>query len=694
MISIAQTVPPIAAKYPQTFENHGDKRVDEYYWMNDFWRKGSRSDEVVSYLEKENAYAAEMMKHTEGMQQSLYDEMLKRIKQTDESVPYFHNGYWYITKTEQGKEYAKYVRKKGTMTAEEQLLLDGNEMGKNHKYFALSTIAVSPDNKILAYSIDTVSRRKYGIFFKNLETGEMYPDVIANTAGSIVWANDNKTVFYVLKNDVTLRSEKIVKHILGTDPKNDIVVFHEKDETFNTNVSKTKSEEYILIGSGSTISSEIRFIRADQPSSAFTMFLERKPDLLYRIDHYKNDFYIITNWNARNFRLMKTPVNKTEQAAWIEVIPHREDVLLQSMQLFNNYLVLNERKNGLNYLRVKGWDDNKEHYLDFGEPVYVSGFGANPEFNTDVLRFTYQSMKTPFSTFDYNMKTKEKKLMKQTEVLGGYDPSAYQTERLWATAKDGTKIPISIVYKKNFKRDGTQPLLLYGYGSYGSSTDPTFSTTRLSLLERGFAFAIAHIRGGQEMGRYWYEDGKMFKKKNTFTDFIDAAEFLIKNKYTSPAHLYANGGSAGGLLMGAVVNMRPDLWKAVAADVPFVDVITTMLDESIPLTTGEFKEWGNPKDKDSYTYMKSYSPYDNVEKKAYPHLLVTTGLHDSQVQYFEPAKWVARLRANKTDNNKLLFFTNMEAGHGGASGRFQALKQTARMYAFFLDLEGLNKKGF
>lgn len=687
----AQLQPPVAAKYPTKLEIHGDTRVDDYYWMNDYWLKGPKSEEVVKWLEQENAYSSEMLKHTEALQKQLYDEMLGRIKQTDESVPYFKSGYWYTTRTEQGKEYAKYIRKKGTMEAADEVLLDANEMGKNYKYFGLGGLYVSPNNKLLAYSVDTVSRRKYGVFFKDLETGAMLPDVIANTTGGVVWANDNKTVFYVLKNDVTLRSEKIMKHVIGTDPKNDVLVYYEKDEQFSVGVGKTKSDEYILISSGSTLSSEYRFIKADQPDAEFKVVLARQPDHLYRIDHYKNDFYIITNWNAKNFRLMKTPIANTAQINWVEVIPHRNDVLLQGMQLFNNFLVLNERKNGLVDLRIMNWNDKKEHYLNFGEAAYVAGFGINPEFNTDVLRFSYQSMTTPPSTYDYTMTTREKKLMKQTEVLGGYKQADYITERVWAKAKDGTMIPVSIVYKKGFKKDGTQPLLLYGYGSYGSSTEPGFSTTRLSLLDRGFAYAIAHIRGGQEMGRYWYEDGKMFKKKNTFTDFIDAAEFLIEKKYTSPDHLYANGGSAGGLLMGAVVNMRPDLWKGVTADVPFVDVVTTMLDESIPLTTSEFKEWGNPKDKDSYEYMKSYSPYDNVEKKNYPNMLVTTGLHDSQVQYFEPAKWVAKLREYKTDKNKLLLVTNMEAGHGGASGRFQALKEVARMYAFFLDLEGIKQ---
>lgn len=687
----AQLQPPVCEKKPKVLEEHGDKRIDNYYWLNEYWLKGADSNKVVDYLTKENDYFYANMKHTEALQGKLYNEMLGRIKQTDQSVPYFKKGYWYITKTEEGKEYAKYTRRKTSMDSDEELLLDANIEGGNYKYYAVGGMSVSPDNKILAYAVDTLSRRKYQIYFKNLATGELLADIIPVSTGSMVWANDNKTVFYTLQNDLTLRSEKIMKHVIGTPVSEDKIVFFEQDETYNTWIEKSKSEDYIFIYSNSTLSSEVRFIKANNPNDEFKVFAPREKDMLYYVDHYKNDFYVRTNWNALNFRLMKCPVSNTSKDAWHEEIGNRTDVLLDEMELFNDYLVLSERSKAATQIRVIRWAGKKEYYLDFKESAYVASVAYNPDFNATKLRYNYQSMITPPSTFDIDMATKENFLLKQQEILGGYNAANYETERLWATAHDGTKVPISIVYKKGFKRDGSQPLLLYGYGSYGNSMNPSFSSARLSLLDRGFAFAIAHIRGGEEMGRQWYEDGKMFHKKNTFTDFIDCAEFLIKNKYTNSKHLYADGGSAGGLLMGAVMNMRPDLWHGVIAAVPFVDVVTTMLDESIPLTTGEFDEWGNPKNKDSYFYMKSYSPYDNVEKKAYPNLLVTTGLHDSQVQYFEPAKWVAKLRELKTDHNKLLLYTNMDVGHGGASGRFQRLKEVARDYAFLIDLEGIKQ---
>lgn len=685
----AQLQPPVAEKKPKILEANGDKRTDDYYWMNDFWLKGPDSAHVVNYLKAENDYFDANMAATKPLQEKIYSEILGRIKQTDESVPYFKNGYWYITKTEEGKEYARYTRRKGIITAPEEVLLDANEEGAKYKYYGVGGVSVSPDNTLVAIGIDTVSRRKYYVRFKNISTGTFLPDEIPITTGRVTWANDNKTIFYTTKDDVTLRSNKVMKHILGTPSANDTVVFEEKDETFSVGVGKTKSEKYIMIQSHSTLSSEAQVLEADKPSGEFKVIQPREKNMLYDVDHYKENFYISTNWNAINFKLVKTPVNKTTRDNWVEVIPNRTDVLLDGFEIFNNFLVVNERTKANTQIRILPWTAKKEFNIDFEEPAYVAAIGYNPEFNTDELRYSYQSMTTPPGTYEYNMVSKTKKLLKQTEVLGGYNSKEYTTERLWATAKDGTKVPISVVYKNGFKKEGSQPLLLYGYGSYGASTDPTFSIARLSLLDRGFAFAIAHIRGGQEMGRQWYEDGKMFKKKNTFTDFIDCADFLIASKYTSPQHLYANGGSAGGLLMGAVVNMRPDLWHGVVAAVPFVDVVTTMLDESIPLTTGEFDEWGNPKNKDSYEYMKSYSPYDNVAKVAYPNMLVTTGLHDSQVQYFEPAKWVARLREMKTGDNLLLLHTNMDAGHGGASGRFQRLREVARDYSFFLMLEGI-----
>lgn len=678
---------PIAPKKPVTLEIHGDKRVDDYYWLNDYWLKGPDSDRVIEYLDQENAYFDDVMKPTLALQDKLYKEIVGRIKQQDQSVPYFKNGYWYITKTEKGKEYPVYVRKKRTLDAVEELLLDVNKLAEGKDYCSVIGLTVSPDNKILAYSVDTVSRRNYTVYFRNLETGELLPDIIPVAAGGIRWAADNKTLFYTNKNQLTLRSESISRHTLGTSAGNDQVVFFETDETFSVGVSKTKSERFIIIHSSSTLSSEVRYLDASDPYGEFNLFLKRESNHLYEIEHYENGFFIHTNWNALNFRLMKCSLHATTKENWKEVIPARADVLLEGMEVFRDYLVLSERTQASTLLRVIAQESTADNYITFNESAYVASVAYNPEYITNKLRFSYQSMKTPPSTFEYNMADGRQTLLKQQEIMGGYNPGDYVTERLWAEAKDGTQIPVSIVYRNGFKKDGTQPLLLYAYGSYGISIDPAFHISRLSLLDRGFAFAIAHIRGGQEMGRQWYEDGKMFKKMNTFTDFIDCADYLIANNYTSREHLYASGGSAGGLLMGAVVNMRPDLWHGIITSVPFVDVVTTMLDESIPLTTGEFDEWGNPKNQDSYFYMKSYSPYDNLAKKEYPNMLVVTGLHDSQVQYFEPAKYVAKLRELKTDKNILIMHCNMSVGHGGASGRFQRIKETARDYAFLLMLE-------
>lgn len=676
--------PPVAEKIKKEMTIHGDTRIDNYYWLNE-----RENPKVIAYLTAENKYLDTMLSPVKELREKLYEEMRGRIKEKDESVPYFQNGYFYYTRYEEGKEYPIYCRKKGNEASVEEIILNVNELAKGYAYYSAVGLNVSPDNKLLAYGVDTVSRRKYTIYVKNLETGELLSDAIPETTGGSTWANDNKTLFYTRKNPTTLRSERIEKHLLGTDPQTDKTVFFEKDETYSTYVYKTKSKRYIVIGSGSTLSSEYRVLDADRPDGEFKIFHPREKDMLYDIDHRGNKFFIVTNLDAKNFRLMECPLDKTTKEHWKEVVPHRADVLLQGIDVFSDYLVLSERKNGLTQIRVMNTTTNQEHYLDFGEPAYTAYSSINPEMDTKVLRYSYTSLTTPSSTYDYNMETKEKELKKQQEVIGGYDPKEYVTERLFAKATDGTQVPISLVYKKGFEKNGQKPLLLYGYGSYGNSMEATFNSNRISLLDRGFCYAIAHIRGGQEMGRHWYEDGKMFSKKNTFTDFIDCAEYLVQQKYTSKEHLYALGGSAGGLLMGAVVNMRPDLWHGIVAAVPFVDVVTTMLDESIPLTTGEFDEWGNPKNKDSYEYMKSYSPYDNVEKKAYPNMLVTTGLHDSQVQYFEPAKWVAKLREMKTDDNLLLMETNMEAGHGGASGRFRALKEVALQYGFLLYLEGI-----
>jgi len=683
---------PVAEKKAHWRDIHGDKVLDNYYWMYDYFGKGPDSTNVVNYLKTENEYLDQVMQNTKGFQENLFSEMKARIKEKDESVPVFKNGYFYYTRTEEGKQYFKYCRKKGSLEAKEEILLDVDKMAEGHSYFSAAGFDVSEDNKLLAYGVDLVSRRQYTIYIKNLETGETYKDAIPNTQGDPCWANDNKTIFYTSKNPVTLLSEKIQRHTLGTDPSNDVLVYEEKDKSNYIGVGKSKNSNYIFIFSQATMSAEWRFIDANKPAAEFKVFQPRMKDVLYSVIPLADKFLITTNKDdAKNFKLMECPLGKTEVSNWKEVIPVRSDVLLQSVEEFKDFIVINERKEGLVKLRIRNLKDNSEHYLDFGEPTYAANFGANPEYNSTVLRYGYTSLTTPGSIFDYNMNTRVKTLKKQQEVLGGYDKNEFVTERLYAKATDGTKIPISLVYKKGFKKDGNAPLLLYGYGSYGASMDASFSSTRLSLLNRGFVYAIAHIRGGQEMGRQWYEDGKLMKKINTFTDFIDCGKFLVAEKFTSTKHLYAMGGSAGGLLMGAIINLAPEMWNGIIAQVPFVDVVNTMLDESIPLTTNEFDEWGNPKNKDAYFYMKSYSPYENIEKKNYPNMLVSTGLHDSQVQYFEPAKWVAKLREMKTDKNVLLLKTNMEYGHGGASGRFDYLKEIALNYAFLFTLEGITK---
>ncbi len=678
--------PPVAEEIPQELVIHDHKRVDNYYWL-----KERDNPKVIDYLKAENAYLEAVMKHTEELQEKLFNEIVGRIKQTDMSVPYKESGYFYYRRFEEGGEYPIYCRKKGSLEAEEDILLNVNEMAKGYDYYQVAGLTVSSNNNLLAFGVDTVSRRKYTIHFKDLTTGEILPDKIPNTSGGAAWANDNKTVFYALKDETTLRPYKIMKHVLGTDVSSDQNVFEEKDITFETYVYKSKSKRYVFIASAQTLSTEYRFLDADHPDKPFKIVQPRERDLEYHVAHYKDKFYIRTNYNAKNFMLMETPVENTTKENWKEIIPHREDILLQDFEVFKDFLVVNEMKSGLPNIRVIRWEDKSEHYLDFGEETYTAYIAFNPEFDTELLRYSYSSLTTPSSVFDYNMNTKDKTLLKQDEVLGDFNSDNYHAQRLYATAEDGTKIPISLVYRKGLQMNGENPLLLYGYGSYGASMNPGFSSVRLSLLDRGFVFAIGHIRGGQEMGRYWYEDGKLLKKKNTFTDFIACAEHLIAEKFTNPDKLFAVGGSAGGLLMGAVVNMRPDLFKGVIAQVPWVDVVTTMLDESVPLTTSEYDEWGNPNDKTYYDYMLSYSPYDNVEAKDYPAMLVTTGLHDSQVQYWEPAKWVAKLRELKTDDNILLLYTNMGAGHSGVSGRFRRYKETALEYAFMLDLLGIKE---
>lgn len=682
----APAQPPVAEKIPHQLTAHGETRVDDYYWLRE-----RENPKVIEYLKAENDYLKAALKHTEALQEALYQEIIGRIKSTDMSVPYRYQGYYYYTRYEEGKEYPIYCRKKGSLEAPEEVLLNVNEMAEGQPYFHVTGLAVSADNNLLAYGVDNVSRRLYTLRFRNLATGENLGEAIPNTTGLAAWADDNKTVFYTLKDTTTLRPFRIMKHHLGTDPAADEEVYVEKDETFEAYVYKSKSRKYLMIACESTLSNEFWYLEASHPAGKFKVVQPRLRELEYSVEHFGDKFYIRTNYQAKNFRLMETPLARTTKENWKEVIPHREDTLLEDFEIFDHFLAVEERTAGLTRLRIISWKDKAEHYVDFGEEAYAASLGNNPEFDTDWLRYDYSSLTTPNSTYDYHMVTREKKLMKQQEVLGDFKPDDYHAERLFAVAADGVKVPISLVYRKGLTKKGDNPLLLYGYGSYGATTDPSFSSVRISLLDRGFIYAIAHIRGGQEFGRAWYEDGKLLKKKNTFTDFIACAEHLIAEKYTRPEKLFAMGGSAGGLLMGAVVNMRPDLFKGVIAAVPWVDVVTTMLDPTIPLTTSEYDEWGNPADKKYYDYMLSYSPYDNVEAKAYPAMLVTTGLHDSQVQYWEPAKWVAKLRATKTDRNPLYLYTNMDAGHSGASGRFRRYRETALEYAFLLDLAGIHK---
>ena len=684
----AKIQPPVPKIVPKVLEKLSDIRTDNYFWLND-----RENPEVIDYLNQENAYYQEMTAHTQALQGELFEEMKSRIKEDDESVPYFYNGYYYISRFETGKDYPIYSRKKATLAANEEIMFDCNELSQGHTFFQLGGLSVSPDNQFATFAIDTIGRRIYTLKVKNLVTGEILKDTIENTSGGGTWANDNQTIFYTRQDKITLRSDKVFKHKLGTDSEQDVLVFHEKDDTFNVDVTKEKSKKYIVISSSSTLTTEFRTLLSDNPDGKFKVFQKRVRGLEYNISHFGDHFYILTNKDkATNFKLMKTPESATSKENWEEIIAHREDVLLEDIDIFKDFLVVSERSNGLNKIRIMPWNGEGAYYLPFDSETYTAYTTTNVDFETDILRYGFQSMTTPASVIDFNMKTKEKEIKKEQAVLGGkFDKINYTEERVWACATDGTKVPISMVYRKGLKKEGNNPLLLYAYGSYGASMDPHFSSTRLTLLDRGFVYAIAHIRGGEDLGRQWYEEGKLLKKKNTFTDFIDCSRFLIDQKYTSPQHLYAEGGSAGGLLMGAVINMAPELYHGVIAQVPFVDVITTMLDDTIPLTTGEYDEWGNPNIKKYYDYMKSYSPYDNVMAQDYPNMYVSTGLHDSQVQYWEPAKWVAKLRALKSDKNLLLLDTNMDAGHGGASGRFEALKELAKEFSFLLDLEGIKK---
>ena len=675
---------PQAKKIQKILETNGDKRIDDYFWMNE-----RENPEVISYLEEENKYCDFVMKDTEKFQQELFEEMKARYKQDDESLPYFFNEYWYIVRYESDKEHPLFTRKITTLENPEELLLDVNLLAEGQTFFEVGSVAISPNNKLMTYSSDNIGRRVYTINFKDLETGEILQDQIPNTTGKAIWANDNEHVFYIRK-DESLRAFQVFMHQLGTDSSQDVLVFHEKDETFDVNVFKTKSLEYIFIASSSSISDEHRFIPANDVLAPWKIIQEREDDLEYAVEHYQDEFYIITNADdATNFKIVKTKVANPGIENWEEVIPHREETLLEGFEIFNDYFVIEERTEGLLQIKIIENETGNSHYLHFSDPTYTAYIGLNLEFNTEKLRFGYTSLTKPNSTLEYDMKEKTTKILKEQEVLGGkFSTENYVSERIWADSRDGeTQIPISLVYNKHTKKSAETPLLLYGYGSYGHTVDASFSNVRLSILDRGFIYAIAHIRGGEYLGREWYEEGKMLQKKNTFYDFIDAGKFLVKENYTSEKHLYAMGGSAGGLLMGAIMNMEPELFHGIVAQVPFVDVVTTMLDETIPLTTGEFDEWGNPKNPEFYAYMKSYSPYDNIEAKNYPNVLITTGLHDSQVQYWEPAKWTAKLREQKTDDNILVFKTDMSSGHGGASGRFESLKEDALEYAFLMKLE-------
>ena len=671
-------------KAKELFSAFGDKRVDEYYWLNE-----RENPAVTAYLESENKYADSILAPMADLRNKLFEELKGRIKEDDSTVPYFKNGFWYLVRFETGKEYPIFCRKKATLDAPEEIMVDVNQLAKGHEYCQFGGFTVSPDNKTMAYGVDFTGRNLFKLYFKDLTTGKNLPDEF-EYAGGAEWANDSKTIVYDTKDAVTLRNDKIWRHVLGTDHNMDVLMYHETDETQYVFLSKTKTEQYFLINCAYTQTVEVLYLDADQPTGKFKSVRPREAGFFYELTHYGDHFLVRTNWNAPNFRLMEAPVSDPRRENWKDVLPHREDVLLEGLTVFKDFVVTAERKAGLNQLHVIRWSDKSDHYLEIGEPTYTAFLDNNPEFNTPILRYNFASMKTPTTVVDYNMETRQKEIRKVAPVLGNFDTNNYQTEFLWATAKDGAKVPISIMYKKGMKRDGSAPCYLTGYGSYGSSYDPYFNRDKISLVDRGFVIAIAHIRGGMELGYQWYENGKMFKKMNTFNDFIDCSEFLINEKYTSKDRLFAEGRSAGGLLMGAVVNMRPDLYKGIITGVPFVDVVTTMSDPSIPLTTGEYTEWGNPGIKEQYEYMMKYSPYDNLKKGNYPNMLVLTSFSDSQVQYFEPAKYVARLRDLKTDNNVLLFKTNMSGSHGGASGRFERLKERALEYAWMMGLLGMN----
>ena len=682
VISCAPTVPlaPVAEKRPHELELHGDVRVDDYYWLRE-----RTNPEVLAYLEAENAYTSSMMAETELLQEELFEELKNRLEPDESTVPALFDGYYYYKRYADGLEYPIHCRKQGSVEAPEEIILDVNRIAEGHDFCSVRGVAVSPDTRLLAWALDTVGRRKYTINFTDLESGEVLADVIPAVTGNLVWANDSRHLFYAKQDPETLRSYQVYRHLLGTDPAQDVLVYEETDPTYSVYVWKTRSRSFILIGSQQTLASELRFLDADNPGGEFRVIAPRERGVEYSADHVGNRFIIRTNLGAENFRLMETPVARPGRASWRELIPGRDDVLLEEVEVFRDFMVVTERRGGLSHLRAIPWDGGEEHDVQFDEPAYVTWVDENYEFDTRVLRYGYSSPNTPETIYDLDLATRERSLMKQEEIRGGFRSSNYTVERLMAPARDGVEVPISLVHQSGIELDGSNPALLYAYGSYGYSSEAWFRPEVVSLLDRGFVFAIAHIRGGQEMGRWWYEDGKLLEKKNTFTDFIDCGRYLVDQGYTSPNRFFARGGSAGGLLMGAVANMAPELFAGIIANVPFVDVVTTMLDDDIPLTTGEFDEWGDPKQREYYDYMLSYSPYDNVEAKNYPAMLVTTALEDSQVQYFEPAKWVAKLRAMKTDHNPLLLKTELAAaGHGGVSGRFKKYRETALEYAFMM----------
>ena len=684
-----EPTPPVAAVRPHEIVSPNGTRVDEYYWLRDDTRK---DPEVLGYLEAENAYKAAMTAHINALEDRVYDEIIARIKLDDSTVPYRKRGYWYYTRFETGKEYPVYARKAGSLEAVEQVMLDGNALAVGHEFFQVGAMAVALDNRLMAWADDTVGRRQYTIRFKNLETGEVLADHIENVDPYIAWTADGRSVLYVEKNPETLLGLRVKRHVLGSDAAQDALVYEQDDDSFYTSVGMSKDERYILIFAQSTVSTEWRYAEAADPALAFCVFLSRERDLEYYIEHLDGRWIIRTIWQAPNFRLMESWVGEEgDRTNWRELVAHRDDAFIHGFDVFKDFLAIEERSGALRKIRIRPWAGGTDFFIAADEPTYTTSLGQNAEIDTHIVRYEYSSLTTPNSVYDYDIQTGEKQLMKREPVLGDFDPANYRSELVWATARDGAKVPVSVVYRKDFKRDGHAPMLQYGYGSYGYSMDPDFSVARLSLLDRGFVYAIAHIRGGQEMGRRWYDQGRLLNKINTFTDFIDATRFLVQEQYADPKRVSAMGGSAGGLLMGAVVNMAPGDYRAIVAQVPFVDVVTTMLDESIPLSTGEFDEWGDPKQKLYYDYMLSYSPYDNVTHQDYPAMLVTTGLWDSQVQYYEPAKWVARLRARKTGSNPLLFRTTMAAGHGGKSGRFQRFRERAEEYTFILDQSGITE---